>query len=578
MAGISAGRCPRAGWAKRTIWRQAWIAILLMALVAVPAAGAAAGAPDAGTGGAALAATAGSPPATSTAAAGHASGDTVRLQLLAINDFHGALQPRTLQGRPIGGAAVLAAYLDHWEREARKEGFTTLRVGGGDLVGASPPVSALLQDEPTIEVLDRMGLRYSAVGNHEFDEGTAELRRLQEGGCHPNTGCFRGAKFQYLTANVVDQQTGEPFFPPYAIERVRGVPVGFIGVTLKETPTIVTPTGVAGVRFLDEAASVNRYVEELKRQGVEAIVVLLHQGGTGDRHGGPISGPVVPIVEAMDDEVDVVISAHSHQGYWGFIDGKLVTQAYANGTAFADIDLILDRETGEVIDKRARIVDTYGDVAPGTEPDKQIARLVAEAAERVAPLVNRVVGTAADDITRQQTPAGESELGNLIADAQRWAMGTQVAFMNPGGIRADIAAGEVTWGELYEVQPFGNDLVRMTLTGAQIEQLLEQQWLNQPYPRILQVSGLTYAWDPGAPVGDRVDPADIRIGGEPLDLQAEYTVTVNSFLAAGGDNFTVLTEGKNRVVGPPDIDALVAYVEQLPQPFDARIEGRISLR
>ncbi|EKP95182.1 bifunctional metallophosphatase/5'-nucleotidase [Thermaerobacter subterraneus] len=502
---------------------------------------------------------------------------TVRLQLLAINDFHGALQSRTLGGRPIGGAAVLAAYWDRWEEEAKKDGFTTLRVGVGDLVGASPPVSALLQDEPTIEALNRMHLLVSAVGNHEFDEGVAELRRLQEGGCHPVTGCFEGAKFQYLTANVVDAKTGEPLFPPYAIVRVRGIPVGFIGVTLKETPTIVTPTGVAGVRFLDEAESVNRYVAELKRQRVETIIVLLHQGGDGDRRGGPISGAIVPIVEAMDDEVDVVLSGHTHRGYWGIIDGKLVTQAYSSGTAFADVDLVLDGATGDVIDKRARIVDTYADVPPGTEPDKQIARLVARAKEQVEPIINRVVGTAADDITRQQTPAGESELGNLIADAQRWAMGTQVAFMNPGGIRADIAAGEVTWGELYEVQPFGNDLVKMTLTGAQIERLLEQQWLNQPYPRILQVSGLDYSWDPRRPVGDRVDPADIRIGGQPLDLNARYTITANSFLAAGGDNFSVFTEGQDRVVGPVDIDALVRYVEQLPQPFNARVEGRITL-
>lgn len=516
-----------------------------------------------------------SPAVTSEAGAGSR---TVRLQLLAINDFHGALQSRTLGGRPIGGAAVLAAYWDRWEEEAKKGGFTTLRVGVGDLVGASPPVSALLQDEPTIEALDRIHLLVSAVGNHEFDEGVAELKRLQEGGCHPVTGCFEGAKFQYLTANVVDAKTGEPLFPPYAIVRVRGIPVGFIGVTLKETPTIVTPTGVAGVRFLDEAESVNRYVAELKRQGVETIIVLLHQGGEGDRRGGPISGAIVPIVEAMDDEVDVILSGHTHRGYWGIIDGKLITQAYSSGTAFADVDLVLDRATGDVIDKRARIVDTYADVPPGTEPDKQIARLVARAEEQVEPIINRVVGTAADDITRQQTPAGESELGNLIADAQRWAMGTQAAFMNPGGIRADIAAGEVTWGELYEVQPFGNDLVKMTLTGAQIERLLEQQWLNQPYPRILQVSGLDYSWDPSRPVGDRVDPADIRIGGQPLDLNARYTVTTNSFLAAGGDNFSVFTEGQDRVVGPVDIDALVRYVEQLPQPFNARVEGRITLR
>ena len=540
---------------RRVLAYAGLIAAVLFA--ALPAVGAAAG--GQGTGGS------------------RASDDTVRLQILAVNDFHGALQSRTLGGRPIGGAAVLAAYWDRWEKEAQKQGITTLRVGVGDLVGASPPVSALLQDEPTIEALSRMHLLFSAVGNHEFDEGVAELKRLQDGGCHPETGCFPGAGFQYLTANVVDAETGEPLFPPYGIVRVRGIPVAFIGATLKETPTIVTPTGVAGVRFLDEAEAINRYVAELKAQGIETIVVLLHQGGDGDRRGGPISGDVVPIVEALDDEVDVVLSAHTHRGYWGTIDGKLVTQAYSSGTAFADVDLVLDRATGDVIAKEAAIVDTWADVAPGNEPDPRIARIVARAEEQVEPIINRVVGVAADDITRQTTPAGESELGNLIADAQRWAMGTDVAFMNPGGIRADLAAGEVTWGELYEIQPFNNDLVKMTLTGAQIERLLEQQWLNQPRPRILQVSGLTYRWDPSRPPGDRVDPADVFINGQPLDLEARYTVTANSFIAAGGDNFTVFTEGQDRVVGPVDIDALVDYVQQLPQPFNAVIEGRIGL-
>ncbi|HEY8488358.1 MAG TPA: bifunctional metallophosphatase/5'-nucleotidase [Thermaerobacter sp.] len=540
---------------RRVLAYAGLIAAVLFA--ALPAVGAAAG--GQGTGGS------------------RASDDTVRLQILAVNDFHGALQSRTLGGRPIGGAAVLAAYWDRWEKEAQKQGITTLRVGVGDLVGASPPVSALLQDEPTIEALSRMHLLFSAVGNHEFDEGVAELKRLQDGGCHPETGCFPGAGFQYLTANVVDAETGEPLFPPYGIVRVRGIPVAFIGATLKETPTIVTPTGVAGVRFLDEAEAINRYVAELKAQGIETIVVLLHQGGDGDRRGGPISGDVVPIVEALDDEVDVVLSAHTHRGYWGTIDGKLVTQAYSSGTAFADVDLVLDRATGDVIAKEAAIVDTWADVAPGNEPDPRIARIVARAEEQVEPIINRVVGVAADDITRQTTPAGESELGNLIADAQRWAMGTDVAFMNPGGIRADLAAGEVTWGELYEIQPFNNDLVKMTLTGAQIERLLEQQWLNQPRPRILQVSGLTYRWDPSRPPGDRVDPADVFINGQPLDLEARYTVTANSFIAAGGDNFTAFTEGQDRVVGPVDIDALVDYVQQLPQPFNAVIEGRIGL-
>jgi 5'-nucleotidase len=503
--------------------------------------------------------------------------EPVAVQILAINDFHGALEPRELRGRPIGGAATLAAYLGHSTAEAHEAGVETLIVGAGDLIGGSPPVSSLLQDEPTIEALGHMGLRVSAVGNHEFDRGVAELMRLQEGGCHPTTGCFAGARFRYLAANVVDASSGERLFPPYAVEWVGGVPLAFVGVVLKETPTIVAAPAVAGLRFLDEAEAVNQVVAELRAQGIRAIVVLVHQGGRGNLRGA-ISGEIVPIVEALDDEVDVVVSGHSHQGYRGLIGGKLVTQAFAHGTAFADIDLVLDRATGDVVEKRAWIVETYADVAPGNQPDATIAALVAEAARRVAPLVERVVGIAATDIRNNQTAAGESALGNLIADAQRWNMEGEIAFMNPGGIRADLRAGPVTWGELFTVQPFGNQLVGLTLTGAQLERILEQQWEGQPFPRILHVSGLQYTWDPNTPVGDRVAMAEIRIGGQPLDPGARYRVVVNDFLADGANNFNVFLEGTDRVVGPSDLDALVNYVVQLPQPFTAAVEGRIQTR
>ena len=531
-------------------------------------------------------------------AAGRAQEDAIRLQLLAVNDFHGALEtvPRTSDGRPVGGAAVMAAYLDQREAQAAAEGAASLRVGAGDLIGASPLVSGLLRDEPTILALSQMRLRYSSVGNHEFDKGVAELRRLQYGGCappkgtgffqssadpaalDPATGCFRGATFQYLAANVIDDATGEPLFPPYAVEQVEGVPVGFIGVVLKETPAIVVPSGVAGVRFLDEAATINRYVAELRQQGVRAIVVLIHQGGQGARDGGAIRGAIVPIVEALDPEVDVVVSGHTHQFYQGTIAGKLVTQAGSYSQGFADVRLTLDRATGDVAAKRAEIVDTLADEPPGNAPDPAIGALVASAAAQTAPLANRLIGQAAANVTRSQTPAGESALGDLVADAQRAAMGTQVAFMNPGGLRTDLRAGPVTYADLFAVQPFGNSLVRMELSGAQIVQLLEQQWIDQPAPRMLQVSGIAYAWQPERPVGQRVDPADVRIGGQPLALDQAYSVVVNSFLAEGGDNFTVLRDGTARVGGPPDVDALVDYLARLPRPFSAATDGRIQTR
>jgi 5'-nucleotidase len=506
--------------------------------------------------------------------------DEIKLQILTLNDFHGALEPRTLQGKPIGGAAVLAGYLNKWEDDAQAQGAATFRVHAGDAIGASPPVSALLQDEPTLKFLEVARFVYGCPGNHEFDEGREEFLRLQNGGPHPKTepytGVWPGTRVHhYLCANVVDKQTQKPIFSPYAISMVQGVPVGFIGAVLKDTPTIVLPSGVASLDFLAEAPAVNKYVDELKNQGVETIIVLLHQGGKGDRQGGPVSGEVVNIVEALDDEVDVVISGHTHQSYWGTVDGKLITQAYANGTAFADIDLVIDPVTKDVTAKTARIVDTWHEGAPSV--DQEVYNLVSYYQQLVAPIVNQVIANAAYDLTREQNAAGESALGNLIADAQRWKMGTDLAFMNPGGIRANLSAGEVTWGELYTIQPFGNNLVKMKLSGSQIDTLLEQQWKDQPYPRILQVSGLSYTWDPKKPAGERVDPADVFVNGQPLELNKTYIVTVNSFLAEGGDKFSVLKEGTEREMGPADLEALIEYLRQLPQPFGAAIEGRINI-
>ncbi|MFO7171447.1 MAG: 5'-nucleotidase C-terminal domain-containing protein [Bacillota bacterium] len=492
----------------------------------------------------------------------------VPVQILAINDFHGQLGPgRTVDGRPVGSAPVLAAYLK--AREALLPQGTLL-VHAGDAVGASPPISALLQDEPTIEFLNYMGFDVGTVGNHEFDEGVAELLRLVRGGRHPKTGYFPGAAFPYTVANVVDAETGDPILPPYVVKAVNGVRLGFIGVVTPETPTIVTPTGVAGLAFLDPAEAVNRWVPELKRQGVRAIVVLAHLGND-PAVPDEIVGPVADLARLVDDEVDIIISGHTHSYIDGWVDGKLIVQAYSYGTAFADVDLTVDPITGDVLVATAEVVTTWADEVT---PDPGVQALVDGYQEKVAPLVERQVAVAETPITREASPAGESALGNLIADAQRWKMGTDFAFMNPGGIRADLDAGPITWGELYAVQPFGNDLVKMTLTGEQIYRLLNQQW-QEGRTRFLQISGLTYTYDESRPWGDRI--LEVRLpDGRPIDREARYTVTVNSFLAAGGDNFTVLTEGTDRVVGPVDLDALVEYLEQMGGPVTAQIEGRIQ--
>jgi len=321
---------------------------------------------------------------------------------------------------------------------------------------------------------------------------------------------------------------------------------------------------------------------------VRAIVVTIHQGGTQTSYTGAtqampptLNGPAIAdIVRRLDDEVDVVVSGHAHaftNTLLATASGKpiLVTQAFSNSTAYGDIELGVDPATGDVISKTASIVTTWGDEGPGLTPDQQVAALVKAAEDKVAPLVNQVVGTAAVALTRTESPAGESNLGNLIADAQRAATGTQVAFMNPGGIRADIAAGPVTWGTLFAVQPFANSLVRMDLSGQDIKDLLEQQWAGQPFPRIMKSAGISYSWSATLPVGARV--SDIRVGGVPVDPMASYAVTVNNFMATGGDNFTVLLRGRNQVGGDVDLDALIAHVRSLPQPFSAAVEGRITL-
>lgn len=518
----------------------------------------------------------------------------VRLTVLAINDFHGALLPRTAGNRPLGGAAWLAGHLKRRAAEARAAGAHAVLVHAGDMVGASPLESALLKDEPTVEALGAMGIGFGAAGNHEFDEGLEELLRLQHGGCHPDTepvsGCFKGARFQWLAANVVREGSGEPVLPPYAVIEAGGVRVAFLGVVLRGTPEIVAARGVVGLRFLDEADTVNRYAADLAGQGVHAVVVLLHQGGFGSPEGGAsITGPVVEVVARLGPEVDAVMTGHTHQGYVGRITRAgseqpvVVAQAYADGTAFAEFDLLLDPRTGDVAAADVRLVRTLHAANPADPltvvgPDPAVAAIVARAEAAVAPLARRVVATAAEPITRATTPAGESALGTLVADAHRAATGADVAFTNPGGLRADLPAGPVTFGHLFAAQPFGNRLVTLTLTGDEIRRLLEAQWQTgpdgRPFARILPVSGLGYAFDPRAASGQRV--RDLRLaGGRAVMPGGRYTVAVNSFLADGGDGFGLLREGRDRRGGPQDLDALVAYLERLPQPVSVRPEGRI---
>ncbi|MEY2193269.1 bifunctional UDP-sugar hydrolase/5'-nucleotidase [Neobacillus sp. BF23-41] len=492
----------------------------------------------------------------------------IQVQLLGINDLHGQLNvTRKVNGKPVGRVDYLAAYLK--QREA--ENKNTLLVQDGDMVGASPPVSALLQDEPTIEILNKLGFDIGTVGNHEFDEGLTELMRLIKGGTHPKTGNFAGSNFPWIVANVVNEKTGKTILPPYQVIKVNGMPIGFIGVVTTETPKLVVPSGVAGLHFTDEVEAINRNVAELKKQGVKSIVVLAHNPGTSGPNGENPVGQLVDIANRVDDEVDIIFGGHNHAYMNATIDNKLVVQSYSYGTAFSDVDLEIDPKTKDIVSKRAEIVTTFQE---GIEPDPEIKKMIEGYEAKIEPIVNQVVGSSSESLTAKQNENGESVLGDFIADAQRKALNTELAFMNPGGIRADIDPGDITWGEIYTVQPFNNDLVKMSMTGQQIRELLNQQW-GATKTNMLQISGLSYTWDPNKPAGQRVVSTKLPDGTE-MDPNKSYSVTANIFLSGGGDGFTVFTQAKNKEVGPVDLDALVNFSKAQPKPFTYGIQNRIQ--
>ena len=502
----------------------------------------------------------------------------VQLRILAINDFHGAIATSSDTFGGVGRADYLAANI----AAARAEEENSVFVSAGDLIGASPLISALFHDEPTIEAMNLMGLDFNGVGNHEFDDGLAELLRMQRGGAHPEESeHFQGADFQFLAANVIDDSTGKTIFPAYGVREFQGVRVAFIGLTLKGTPGIVAQGRVEGLSFLDEAETVNSLVPELLEQGIQAIVVLLHLGGFSDGGkddcGAGLEGPVAEVAARLDPAVDLVIAAHTNDEFVCKIDGKWVTMADYGGRLFTVIDAALNPDTGDLTVQSAVNVPNS---QAGVTPVPALTELIERYDMLSAPRANAVVGAVSADITREQNEAGESALGGVLADAHLAATsnaqtgGAVVAFMNPGGIRDNItfassgpeADGELTYGEAFSVHPFGNSMVTMTLTGAQIDTLLEQQFREEGtgYGNMLQPSaGFTYNWDPAAPLGSKVDATSIRIDGAAVEPDGRYRVTVNSYLAGGGSGFSVLEEGTERVGGDIDVDALVAYFASL---------------
>ncbi|HEX2138109.1 MAG TPA: bifunctional metallophosphatase/5'-nucleotidase [Woeseiaceae bacterium] len=506
----------------------------------------------------------------------------IDLQILAINDFHGNLEP---PAEGLGGAAWLAAHL----RRAESTAPHTITVSAGDLIGASPLISSLFHDEPTIQAANLFGLDVNAAGNHEFDEGWEELLRMQRGGDRSGGDKdFLGAQFEILSANVIVEDTGDTLLRPYIIKHVASIPVAFIGMPLQDTPTVVVASGVAGLSFEDEVATINSLVDEIRRQNVEAIVVVIHQGGYpaegSEDECKNFQGPIIDIVTRTDPAVDLFVTGHTHRHYLCSVDGRPVTSAGSGGRFYTDIDTRLDAASGDMTVVSIDNVPVTHDV----EPAADIAVLVDEYRARVEKASQSIVGTVTADITEEPNEAGGTQLGALIADAQLAATqdaGAKVAFMNAGGIRTDllyVAAGaekdgEVTFAEISAVQPFGNTLVTMTLTGAQLDTLLEQQWAGQPAPDILMPSkGFAYAWSRSAADGERVDLSSIRIEGSAVEAEGRYRVTVNSFLAGGGDGFPVLAEGSERVESVLDIDALKAYLGE-HSPIAPQELGRIRV-
>ncbi|MEZ4458845.1 MAG: bifunctional metallophosphatase/5'-nucleotidase [bacterium] len=522
----------------------------------------------------------------------------VHVKIIGINDFHGNLEGPS--GKVTVGEDVIEAggvdYLAARIHEISKYNPNFVVVGAGDMVGASPLISSLFHDEPAIETLNEAGLAITAVGNHEFDEGVDELLRLKKGGCHPTDGCqdgdgFEGAKFEFLAANVTYKTDGETIFPAAVVREFEGVPVGFIGLTLEGTPQIVDPSGITSVDFADEAQTINANVETLKAQGISAIVVLIHEGGLQSTRNTPdgcegISGPILEIVQNTSKDVDVFVTGHTHQAYNCTIDGRLVTSAKSYGQMLTEIDLTLDRTTGDVTEASAKnlVVDRTG------EPMASVTAIVDKYRAIVEPLANRRIGEIKGDLLRESGESGDSVLGRVIADSQLWATkasdkgGAQIAFMNPGGVRGDIAfasantdgPGVVTYAEAHTVQPFGNSLVTMTLTGAQIHQLLECQF-DGDRPSIMHPSqGFTYTWSQSAERGKKVDPKTITLAGKTLDPATGYRVTVNSFVAAGGGGCDAWAQGTDRVGGPLDLDAFVNYLGEY-SPLEPPTTSRITL-
>lgn len=550
----------------------------------------------------------------------------VAVKLIALNDFHGNIEPPAASNggtaflpdttKPAGTAVKVggAAYLATVIKNIKAKNPNNIVVGAGDMIGASPFTSNITHEEAAVDILNQIGLEVTSVGNHEFDKGKLELLRMQNGGCYPAAGnvgivgvdtCllngqFPGAKYKYLSANVVDTASGKTLLPATYIKQFGLVSVGFIGLTLQGTPNVVTASGVAGLRFDEESAVINAYATQMKANGVSAVVVLIHQGGQtlattlNDQSCPGLSGDILPIMDKLNSKVDMVVSGHTHQEYVCNYKGKLLTSTGFYGGAVSEIDLTITPGKGltAAVANTVPVIqaDTNSYIPAGFTgvlKDPVIDAAVARYTKLSSGLSNLMVGSITSSINRallagttNRDETAEGAMGGVLADT--YLLGgpaADIGIINPGGVRADltfVAPGSVTYGNLLTVAPFGNTLVSLNLTGAQLVRLLEQQWETPNSTaktgingggRMLQVSkGLTYSWSvssllgaaPG--MGNRLAPGTLKLNGIAIDPAKTYRITTNNFLADGGDNFTVMTKGTSRVnSGVIDMDAFVAF-------------------
>jgi 2',3'-cyclic-nucleotide 2'-phosphodiesterase (5'-nucleotidase family) len=519
-------------------------------------------------------------------------GKATMVRILALNDFHGQLTNGNdqLDGQAVGGAATLAAYLNR-ERAGNPNG--TIITSSGDAWGASEPESTLLGHKSSIAALTAMNVGVATPGNHEWDTKYAGAMRLMFGGSEPRVitstkrvnvngkivtetvrhtvqgPSWPGTPFPWVSANIVDKRTGRLIMPPYVIKTVNGVKVAFIGAVTKDLLNVTMKSGIPNLEAIDPATAINRFVPQIEAQGVHTIVALVHEGGFRDPKTGQVTGPIVDVAKRLSPDVSVIASAHTHQEYATRIAGHLVTQGLSYAKAFSEIDLAIDPKTDKVIDDDARVIHN---LRSGIAPDPTVGKMVSAFAAKVAPITQRVLSILPGPVTRTESAAGESALGTLIASAQRRYGKTDIAFMNPGGIRQDLThSGPVTWGDAFAVQPFANHLITSQMTGADIESVLEQMFPAAPGPdahsTILQVSGLRVWYDARRPAGHRIVKV-LTSSGAPLKAGASYSVTANSFLMGGGDGFTNFKRAKRQKDIGTDLTALCQYLQLgLPVPL-----------